>query len=315
LASDSGGWYRWKSILSEIKDARTTSRWAIEVCTQVTQIYQTEYYTDKQLSVAMYLSMFTLSEEHIVRFQALFEQQPGNSHYRRLWAARAASSHTKCSIHDPTRFAAKASIALKGVISRIFHMTDLANVPNILKEGLTPGGDRFGRRKRADIHFTAFTIFENGQADNRGSILAKRLRRAQAEDTQLAIISMDVDRTWSMLRTCVANGFFLCNQIMLPTLIESIVVATWDSAWRTWTLEFLFEKTLETAVVHGYEGQNWSCAERIAEVLTAGEPQDKRGMRLSKLIEEMTQTKNTQALQQRLSEARQRPISNREALA
>ena len=51
LACDSGGWYRWKNILNEIEDARTTSRWAIEVRNQATQIYQTEYYTDKQLVI------------------------------------------------------------------------------------------------------------------------------------------------------------------------------------------------------------------------------------------------------------------------
>jgi glycosyltransferase involved in cell wall biosynthesis len=208
--------------LDEILNPRTTSQWAIEVRAQVREIYRTEYYTEKQLSTAVYFSMFTLSEEQKVRYQALFEQQPGNSHYRRLWAARAVSSHTKYSIHDPTRFAAKASTALKGAISGIFHMTDIANIPNILKKGLTPGGDRFGRRTRADLHFTAFTIFENDQADTKGSTLAKRLRKAQKEDTQLAIISLDVDRSWSMLRTCVANGYFLplLKARGIPTLVN-----------------------------------------------------------------------------------------------
>jgi hypothetical protein len=190
LASDSGGWYRWKSILDEIQNARTTSQWAIEVRAQAKEIYRTEYYSEKELSTAVYFSMFTLSEEQKVRFQSVWEQTPGNSRYLRLWAARAVASHTKMSIRDPTRFAAKASTALKGAISGIFHMTDIANIPSILKKGLTPGGDRFGRRSRADLHFTAFTIFENDQTDNRGAMLAKRLGKAQSEDTPLAIISM-----------------------------------------------------------------------------------------------------------------------------
>jgi hypothetical protein len=206
--------------------------------------------------------MFTYSEEHKVRFQGAFDKDEANSYYRLLWAVRIVSGHKPFSIHDPTRFAASAPGLLKGAVSGIFHITDSVNVPSILKKGLVPGGNREGRKIRADVHFTAFTIFETDDCWNRGSVLSKRLEIAQANNLQLAMIAVDVDRAWSMLRICVANGYFLCNQIVTPKMFDSIIVARWDPKTKAWILEFLLDRSLESTVVHGYKGQNWSRAHR-----------------------------------------------------
>ena len=188
-----------------------------------------------------------------MRYQMAWQQVPGVSRFNKLWAARAVASHKKISIFDPTRFATVASTALQGVISGIFHITEASNVKSIIQRGLTPGGNRFGRSVRADVHFTAFTAFETNQSDNRGAVLAKRLGKAQREGIELAVDSMDVERCWHLLRICVANGYFLCNKVMPPSMIDSIVTAKWSPKRQQWTFEFLFERSIENTIVHGYE--------------------------------------------------------------
>jgi len=93
------------------------------------------------------------------------------------------------------------------------------------------------------------------------------------------------------------------------------VVAKWNTKMQQWTFEFLYEKSIENTLVHGYEGQNYTCPERIAEVLTAGMPSGRREMRLAEMVITISHTTDNSVLAARLAEARQKPISPKEALA
>ena len=96
----------------------------------------------------------------------------------------------------------------------------------------------------------------------------KKLAMARQNDTQLAQISLNVDRTWECLRVCTANGYLLCNTGIAPNLIESIVIYTWDSQKQCWRGEFLLEERIEKLRVASFEGQRACSDQTIAELLS-----------------------------------------------
>ena len=186
----------------------------------------------------IYYSLFIQRRDHKIRNQVAWQQRVGSTQFHSLHAVRAVTGHRQCTLLDPLRFAVPAPPPVQGQISGLFHLTDADNIPSILQRGMVPGGMRAGRRM--DVHFTAFSIFEDENRRNRGVVVARRLREAQGSARKLAQISLDVDRAWPDMRLCVTNGYFLSKATLGPRLIDSIVTATgmpqkddgnWSFSW------------------------------------------------------------------------------------
>ena len=114
--------------------------------------------------------MFPQHKKEKVRFQGAYEQRRDQESLARLYAVRAVSGHRTCRILNPLRFAARPSTALQGAISGLFHLIDADNVPSILAKGLVPGcrANRRPQTGRQDLHFTAFSPFEEYYGNGRG---------------------------------------------------------------------------------------------------------------------------------------------------
>ena len=148
---------------------------------------------------------------------------------------------------------------MRTAISGVFHITEAECVRDILSKGLMPGKmvrEASGQRRggRTDVHLTAFSPFEADRGFGRATVLQNRIYHARLENKVIAQVSLNVDRVWDSLRICLANGYLLCDKVLPPMTIDSIVLWKWDAQAQRWRGEFIFEHRLETARIRAFDG-------------------------------------------------------------
>ena len=96
-----------------------------------------------------------------------------------------------------------------------------------------------------DLHFTAFSAFEDERGPGRLNAMTSRLNHARDGNVSLAEISLNVDGVWPDMRLCIANGYFLCESSLHPRSFESIVIYTWKADKKIWVGRWFYNRKIE----------------------------------------------------------------------
>jgi len=205
LGCDSGGWYLFEKIVDTVKNHWQSARWSKEIARIVYNLFPA--YRDNDVARVIYYALHVQSTKHKVRNQGGWEQLGGVRTAHKLYAVRAVSGQSECSIHDPLRFAALAPISMKSHIAGLFHITEVEHLSSILSKGLVPGGEKEHKRKRADL-CGFLTIRDRSFGEPRSDLVQEAESRTDKREDSLA--------DFSRCRSCVGRASALRVKRVFP---------------------------------------------------------------------------------------------------